>query len=218
MKYFFHLSLLVCALMVLLVSNSIAGNTVAQVAMALAVAALLGVSWLTGRGMRGSERASSTNTGFYLYLLLGFLVLIFEYYGKGVEPPSSLHALILVPLVATAFVSLLRRFGPVSTVQWMCYLVGGCWLGFALVSHGLSLAGLIESAPFLLMLAPAFIVKRWPRVTGGLLTLLGAAALVMFGGAWLRTSVWQLLLLGALMPFPLLALGLMLLLGHRRRA
>jgi len=218
MTYLLHFSLLAAMLLVMLFGQTWSLTLGGRVGLSCAVAVLLSVSLLAGIRDAGRSKSAglrSAQLGFYLYLLLGFLVIIHEFFAKGQEPPQYLYALVYVPLAATGYMSLVRRLGLKGATRWISILVAVMWLGFALLSEGFTIGGAIEAAPFILIILPAVLVSRKPRVAGSILLLLGAAAFWFFGAGWLRTGPWQLLLMAALMPLPLLLLGLALLMSRR---
>ena len=220
MAYMFHALLIVLVVLMLLLGPGLAQSVVGRWALLVVVVAMLGVSLLVGRGdgreYRDALRMRSAQLGFYMFLLLGFSVMIFDFYAAGKQPPDSLQAMVLVPLAVTGFTSLVRRLGLAIATRWLSILLTLLWLGFALLSHGFTWMGLVEAAPFVLLLLPAVFVESKPRLAGSVLLLLGAVAFWFFGAGWLRNGLWQFVLLSSLMPLPLCILGAALLFSRSK--
>jgi hypothetical protein len=94
----------------------------------------------------------------------------------------------------------------------IAWVIGGAWLLFSLASHGLSVASLMESIPWLAVFACAIASRKWPKVGGAGLVLIGLGTLWFFvlGSA---QPVGAKALVAALIPAPLILAGVLVLTG-----
>ncbi len=145
----------------------------------------------------------SGSMALYAYLALLLTVIIKDYLSHNQPPGDALLALLIIPLAVKLFISLLQNLDPVQAARCITLIFAGMWLIFAVLSHDTSIMILVEIVPFLVLIALAFAVPRWPRVCGVLLIALGLAA--GFTWVWMQKSFY-----GALMMFTFSCLPLIL--------
>ena len=143
----------------------------------------------------------SSNIGFYVFIALLLLVMIREFFAKGENPSNLFYMLLLVPLVIKFFVSVFKNYDRFKASQTIGLVFAGGWLLFAILSHGATpVVLLIEALPFLILVAAAMLISRWPKVSGIVYLLFGVAA-----GYFIFSSNFDLymkLLMSCLVPLP----------------
>ncbi|MBN1619195.1 hypothetical protein JW890_00580 [candidate division WOR-3 bacterium] len=155
----------------------------------------------------------SSHITFYVFLLLLFFVINREYISKNINPPPQFYMLVIVPFVVKMLISLYKNYGPVPTAQWTGYFFSFFWLLFVVLSHGLSIASLIESIPFLIIFSVSLLSKKFPLAGGVLFFIITVFILVLFRGWW-RFDIYVRLLMYSLIPLPLLASSFALVFYH----
>ena len=156
----------------------------------------------------------SSHIAFFVFLALILFVMLREFLTGGKNPDPQWYLLLLVPLVVKLLLNVFMNYGAVRASAYVAYFFGAVWLIFTLASHGLSFEALIEGSPFVLILFLGWLTGRQPTWAGILFLVLTAGLLVLFRGFW-RLDVYVRLLMYALVPLPLLASGLMLLLSKQ---
>jgi hypothetical protein len=151
----------------------------------------------------------SSHIAFYFLLGMMLIVMIFEFYSKNKEPDPVWHMIVIVPLVLKFLISLFQNYGTLSTARWIGYFFGGIWVLFVLLSHGFHPGGLLEAAPFLLIIVVAFYSSRFPLMTGLLMTGL-SIGLTIFFGTWQNFHIYVRILMLSLITLPLIVAGLSL--------
>jgi hypothetical protein len=140
-----------------------------------------------------------------VYALL-FLTLVRLQAERGGWPGEWLLLLVL-PLVVRAGVSIGRGSGAARLGLVMGVVPGLLWLGFSVLSHGLTAATLSEAWIGGGLLALTAAAWRWPRAGGVLLVLLATTLLVVFVQPLVAQARWAQAgaMLLALVAPPLLA-------------
>jgi len=151
----------------------------------------------------------SSHIAFYLLLILIILVMIIEFYGKGLNPDPVWQMLLIVPLLVKFFINLFQNYGAIKSARWIGYFFSAVWLLFVLLSHGLEFGAVMESLPFLLILSIAFYSGRYP-VLGGILFILLSGGLSLFFGGWRNFDMYVRVLMFSLIPLPILISGVAL--------
>jgi hypothetical protein len=152
----------------------------------------------------------SSHIAFYVFLGLLLFIITRSFIVKRINPEPEWYALLLVPLAVKFLLSFFQNSGPLKGAALTGYFFAGVWLLFVLLSHGLSVAFLMESIPFLLIAGVAWFSAKNSTVAGIGFLLLAAGLTVFFRG-WLRLDVYVRLLMYTLIPLPLLVGGLALL-------
>lgn len=131
------------------------------------------------RDMRADEMVSFFRTRANAQTLLIMTILLISFGAFGVNINSD----ILNILITTGFIlknvlaadKLLKRN---QVIKWTGYTIAGLLASFTLLSHGLSLEGLIELLPAIYIFIATRIALRW-RVAGSVM-FFGFAALALF--------------------------------------
>ena len=141
--------------------------------------------------------------GFMSAMAVLFAIFIWKLLAVHEKPEQEWWLVLILPLIVRgSFYSWkgagLRRLG-----LGLGFTFGGIWTVFTLLSHGLSIESLIESAVGLAILLPTLIAIRWPRVGGILLFLTGIGFTFMLIHAWERmTGIPQIILMWCILPLP----------------
>jgi hypothetical protein len=159
----------------------------------------------------------SSHLTFFVFLALTMFIMINEYYAKGLNPDSQWYMLLIVPVVVKMFISLFQNYGAVVTAKWIGYFFAGIWLIFVILSHGISLEGVIEAIPFILILVIAYFSRLFPR-SAGIVFILLACAIIIFFKAWQNFDIYMRIMMHTLLPLPLLISGIALILyGNKKQ-
>jgi hypothetical protein len=154
----------------------------------------------------------SSHIAFLTAMLIAGLIFMYTGIVKGGEPPYEVSLILLVALfVKFAALQLMGRSRE-RAGRAIVWIMGGGWLLFVLASHGLSLVSLIEGGPFLALVACALLARRWPRIVGIVVGLIGIGTIVAFVDFPLE---YKRLIVPFLLSFPLLLSGALLILGDR---
>lgn len=116
----------------------------------------------------------SSQIAFYSMILF-VLVIVIDNWNRRTEPSS--HELILFVFLAVVIklASLfIMKFPPRKAGLIVASLCGFWWILFVVLSHGLSIETLVESAIGVSILVAAGFAAFFPRIGGGLLIALGA--------------------------------------------
>jgi hypothetical protein len=187
----------------------------------LAAVVLLGIpfvrEFLPRQGVDERQRQIShfsSSMAFYAYLALLLTIIIEEYLSQNKHPGNTMLALLIIPLSIKFFVSLLQNFDPVQAARCIALFFAGSWIIFVLLSLGAFRGKLIASLPYLAVVIMAILARKWPRVCGIIILLIGLRAgfnLVLkqksFSGTWMASTVWAL---------PLILSGVALLLARSK--
>jgi hypothetical protein len=156
----------------------------------------------------------SSHVAFLVAMLIAGVIFVKAGVIDDREPPIEVSLILFLSLFAK-FASLMihgraRRTAGLA-IAWV---MGAAWLAFTLVAHGLSLMSLIEAVPWIAIFAAAVIGARRPRIGGWALLVIGIATLYVFVLA-AGTTAMQKFIVAALVPFPLILAGGLLLAGDR---
>ncbi len=151
----------------------------------------------------------SSHIAFYLYTAMTVFYIIFKFIAVKQHPGNLWYMLLVVPLLVKFYVSLFKSYGAARGARLVSFSIAGFLLLFILLSHGLSLAMLIEAAPFLGLIGVSFLSFRFPKIAGLIFVGLGIASLIFFRG-WNRFDIYLRLLMYSLIPLPVLLSGFVL--------
>lgn len=156
----------------------------------------------------------SSHVAFLVVMVIAGIIFVKTALIDNAEPPLEVSFILFVGLLVkftglTMQARARRRAG--IAIAWV---VGGAWLLFTLASHGFSLGSLIEATPWLAVFAFALVARRWPKISGAGLVVIGLGTLYFFV---LRVSqpIGPRLLVAALVPLPFILAGALLLAGDR---
>jgi hypothetical protein len=154
----------------------------------------------------------SSHIAFLAAMLIAGLIFMWTGFIDGVEPPYEVSLILLISLfVKFAALQLMGRTRE-RAGRAIAWLMGGGWLLFVMASHGFQLVSLIEGGPFLALIACGFLARRWPRIAGIVVGLIGLGTLIAFVDFPLR---YDRLVVPFLLSFPLMLSGALLILGDR---
>ena len=122
---------------------------------------------------------------------------------------QEIFILLVIPLLIRLAFQLGFTYSLRKSGLLLGFVIGGGWFLFALISHGLTAEGVIESLIGLAILLPTFLALRIPRLGGALLLVAGLAGTWFVAQAHYQPSV--LLIMTCLVPLPLLLAGIFLL-------
>ncbi|MFZ5516931.1 MAG: hypothetical protein ACOY90_09860 [Candidatus Zhuqueibacterota bacterium] len=148
----------------------------------------------------------SSHIAFYVYTAMVVFYIIFKFIAVKTEPTTVWHFLLVVPLLVKFYSSFFMYYGAARGARYVCYFIAGIFLLFVMLSHGASLGALIEAAPFALMLGVAILSRRYPRIAGIVLIVLGVGSLILFSG-WNRFDIYLRMTMYSLIPLPLFISG-----------
>lgn len=154
----------------------------------------------------------SSHIAFLAAMLIAGLIFMWTGIVNLGEPPYEVSLILLITLfVKFAALQVMGRTRE-RAGRAIVWVVGGGWLLFVLASHGFSLVSLIEGGPFLALVACALLARRWPRVVGIVVGLIGIGTIVAFVDFPLE---YNQLIGPFLLSFPLVLAGALLILGDR---
>jgi len=156
----------------------------------------------------------SSHIAFLTVMLIAGVIFVKTGFVEGGEPPFEVSVILLVGLLVKFAGLMMQSRARKMAGRAIAWVVGVAWLVFVLASHGLSLVSLIEGAPWLAVLAFALVGRRWPKVGGAGLGVIGLGTLYFFvlrSGQPIETR----LLLTALIPAPLGLSAALLFAGDR---
>jgi len=128
------------------------------------------------------------------------------------EPAFEISVILFVSLLVKFAGLVLQAKARRIAGMAIAWVIGGAWLLFVLASHGLSVGSLMESLPWIAVFACALAARRWPKVGGAGLALIGLGTLWFFVlGSPLPVGTRALV--AALIPAPLILAGVLVLTG-----
>jgi hypothetical protein len=142
--------------------------------------------------------------------MLMLLVIIFlnKAVIQKIELSPEWLLLLIIPVFAKVAASIIMNYSLKKAGLIIAWLFGAVWTGFALLSHGFSVAGLMESLIGLAILAGAAIGTKWRHIGGPILIAEGGLAIIfVLGTNW---SPLMSLLMSLLLGFPLVLAGLLI--------
>ena len=150
----------------------------------------------------------SSHIAMYLFAALVLFVMIYKYIAKALplDTDPEFYMLLLVPLTVKMLINVFQNYEPYKAAAFIAYLFGGGWLLFCLFDEGISIGGLMQSSPFLVLFAAGLIAKKLPLVSGLVMLVLGIAALVMFI-AFANPNIYIKIMMFTLVPFPFMLSG-----------
>ena len=154
----------------------------------------------------------SSHMGFLAAMLIAGLIFVWTGIVEGGEPPYEVSLILLISLIVKfAALQLLGRTRE-RAGRAIAWLMGGGWLLFA-AGYGFSWGTLIGGSPFLAVLLCAYLSRRWPRIAGIAIAVIGVGTLIAFVDLPLE---YERLAVPLLLSFPLLLSGALLILGDRK--
>ncbi len=158
------------------------------------------------------EQLTGYRASHLAFILTLTLMTIFILVSPGITADRT-NQEIFILLVIPLLIRLAFRLGFTYSLRksglLLGFVIGGGWFLFALISHGLTPEGAIESAIGLAILLPTFIALWLPRLGGAFLLAAGVAGTWFVAQAGYEPSV--LLIMTCLIPLPLLLAGIFLL-------
>ncbi|APF19965.1 hypothetical protein Calab_0409 [Caldithrix abyssi DSM 13497] len=151
----------------------------------------------------------SSHLAFYAFLVLLVIVMMRDFIAQGQNPPPWAYALLIIPLLVKVTISLYQNYQAERVAFWIGYGWFGVWFLFVVLSHGLSIEGLVEISPFLLLLVLILLFRKKILISGTIFILF-AVGLTFFFRGWLRLDFYVRLLMYFLVPLPLLSSGVVL--------
>jgi hypothetical protein len=137
-----------------------------------------------------------------VYALL-FLIVAKQQLVDGTPLAADWILVFVLPLLVRTALSMGRGVGRQRLGITVALATGTAWLGFAVISHGLSWGTLAEGTIGGVMLLGAWLARRRPRLGGGLLGLLSLGLLAAVGREAIGSGRWELgLTLLALLVLP----------------
>ena len=177
------------------------------------------LGWL--RDQDECQRQAARRAGYHAYLAGGFaailVVALLRAGTANLDGPAQAAALVLVVMWLTwLFSAVLSFWGPQRAASRLLVVFGSFWLLFVVLSHGKEPASLLmESLVVLPFFGLAWLVRRWPRIGGGLLLGVAVGTSILFRFFRFQDAEPDQLLAKALtfvlFEVPLLASGLALL-------
>jgi len=149
------------------------------------------------------------NISFFLTYTLLVLAFIFRYSEFKHGVPSDWVLLLVVPPAFYFFTQLAILKSLKQSGIAIGLIFGGFWFLFAILGHGLTLEGLIESLIGLAILAAALASLRWPKIGSILFILEGLFALFIYLRSGMNPSVKLVMFI--VLPLPLLLSGIFIL-------
>jgi hypothetical protein len=148
----------------------------------------------------------SSHIAFSVYLTIATIIILKDGLLDRVPPSPELVLLLVIPVFVKLVTSTALNYSLKKAGLGIAWVSGAFWFLFALFSHGLTTAGLIESLIGLSIIAATLLSLKWRHVGGALLLFEGAA------GAFLSlTSDWDpmmRILIASLFGLPLGLAGL----------
>jgi len=153
----------------------------------------------------------SSHIAFLAAMLIAGLIFMWTGIVNLGEPPYEVSLILLITLfVKFAALQLMGRTRE-RAGRAIAWIMGGGWMLFV-AGHGLQWVTLIEGAPFIGIMVCAFLSRRWPRITGIVISLAGVASIIAFVDFPLE---YDRLIVPFLLSFPLMLSGALLILGDR---
>jgi len=150
-----------------------------------------------------------------LLTTISFVVVFFVYnlVFKGKNPEQEWYLVLFIPIIVKWMFHVGHIKGSRKLGLAIGFVFGVIWLLFAILSNGISIAGLMQSVFALSILLPTVISLKWAKIGGPILMLIGMAMAVFFTKAWATNlnSVFHVLLMELILPFPVFFSGLLLL-------
>jgi hypothetical protein len=153
----------------------------------------------------------SSHIAFLAGMLIAGLIFMWTGIVEGGEPPYEVSLILLISLfIKFAALQLMGRTRE-RAGRAIAWLTGGGWVLFA-SAYGPSLGTLIGASPFLAVLVCAYLSRRWPRIAGIAIGLIGLGTVIAFVDFPLA---YNRLVVPFLLSLPLMLSGGLLILGDR---
>ena len=151
----------------------------------------------------------SSHIAMYLFTGLVLLVMIHKYLAQGLplDTDMEFYMLLLVPLTVKMLINVFQNFETHKAAAFIAYLFAGGWMIFSLADEGLTLMFLLQSSPFIVLLAAGLTAKKFPLVSGILMLALGLTALRLIIPSGRPESLYGQILMFTLVPFPFMLSG-----------
>jgi hypothetical protein len=150
----------------------------------------------------------SSHIAFYVMLMLLVIIFLNMAFVKKVELSSEWLLLLIVPVFAKLAASIIMNYSLRKAGLIIAWAFGAIWTVFALLSHGFSVAGMMQSLIGVAILAGAAISTRWRHIGGPILIIEGGLALILvLRASW---SPMMSLFMSLIMGFPLILAGLLI--------
>jgi hypothetical protein len=143
----------------------------------------------------------------YAVILIYF---IFSILVKHKNPDPEWYLVLIVPLLIKWCTSLGSTKGIYRLGLSLSLFFGSAWTLFSVLSHGLSLVSLIDSAIGLSILIPALLALKWPKTGAVLLMLTGIVLVFVLLRSNRNPNIFKSLLMLVCLPAPPFFGGMMI--------
>ena len=152
----------------------------------------------------------SSHIAYYLMVSIAIITLMLTTLSRH-EVSPELTLLILVPLITKFYLQSIPTRNLARTGIYLGSIVGGTWLLFAILSHGFTIEGVIESSIGLSLLLFSLLGLRYRLISASLLITMGLVATWFVLRSHILTTTK--LLVGLFLPLPAFVAGTSLLIS-----
>ena len=151
----------------------------------------------------------SSHIAMYLFMALVLLVMIHKYLAQGLPLDTDLefYMLLLVPITVKMLINVFQNYEPYKAASFIAYLFAGGWMLYNLFSYGISMTSIMQSIPFIVLMAAGLTAKKLPLVSGIIMLALGITALVVIIPLGRPSSIYGEIMMFTLVPFPFMLSG-----------
>ena len=161
----------------------------------------------------------SSHIALYLFTGLVLFVMIHKYLAQGLplDTDMEFYMLLLVPLVVKMLINVFQKYEPYRAAAFIAYLFAGGWMLYNLFSYGISMTSIMQSIPFIVLIAAGLTAKKLPWVSGIIMLALGITAIVVIIPHNNTNSTYGQILMFTLVPFPFMLSGCALILNKLKK-
>ena len=152
----------------------------------------------------------ASHIAYYLMVSIAIITLMLTTLSRH-EVSPELTLLILVPLITKFYLQSIPIRNLARTGIYLGSIVGGAWLLFAILSHGFTIEGVIESSIGLSLLLFSLLGLRYRLISASLLIAMGLVATWFVLRSHILTTTK--LLVGLFLPLPAFVAGTSLLIS-----
>lgn len=160
----------------------------------------------------------SSHIALFLFVGLVLFVMIYKYLAKGLplDADPEFYMLLLVPLTVKMLINVFQNYEPYKAARLVSYIFGGGWLIFCILDEGITVAFVMQSLPFFILLAAGLGAKKYPLLSGAVLIIIGLAMLVLFV-VFANPNIYVKIMIFTLVPFPFMLSGAALIIKKLKR-
>ncbi len=148
----------------------------------------------------------SSHIAFSVFLMIVTIIILKDGLVDRVPPSPELLLLLVIPVFVKLVTSTALNYSLKKAGLGIAWVSGAFWFLFALLSHGLATAGLVQSLIGLSIIVAALLSLKWRHVGGALLLFEGVAgAILCLSADWDPTTR---ILIASLFGLPLVLAGL----------